>query len=209
MPTQLPYKHDVTLSTIASTRCPILYAGVDILLLLPRIINLNLNCKESETNQEIQIPSICSKQQIGEHVSPQVPNWEADLRGACHQGATQLDTTSCNVRSRISDSASTVPTMAARRDTLPVVSPTFQPWRQDGTHCRWCRPRSNHGGKTGHSAGGVAIRSPTISRPSTIEIDNSEFGDVCLAEVTVDSTAWFVYNIPARDVISICSCFNR
>jgi hypothetical protein len=51
------------------------------------------------------------------------------------------------------------------------------------------------------NAGGVAIykqiRSPTICRPITIEIDNCmqcvrEFGDVCLAEITIDSTVRFV-----------------
>jgi hypothetical protein len=59
----------------------------------------------------------------------------------------------------------------------------------------------NYGGKTGHIAGGVAIykqiRSPTVCRPITIEIDNRmqcvrEFGDVCLAEITIDSTVRFV-----------------
>jgi hypothetical protein len=61
--------------------------------------------------------------------------------------------------------------------------------------------RSNYGGKTRHIAGGVAIhkqiRSPTMCRPITTEIDNPmqrvhEFGDVCLAEITVDSTVRFV-----------------
>ncbi|EZA46684.1 hypothetical protein X777_03551 [Ooceraea biroi] len=64
-----------------------------------------------------------------------------------------------------------------------------------------CISRSNYGGKTGHIAGGVAIykqiRRPTICRPITIEIDNRmqcgrEFGDVCLAEITIDSTIRFI-----------------
>jgi hypothetical protein len=60
---------------------------------------------------------------------------------------------------------------------------------------------SNYGGKTGHIAGGVTIykqiRSPTICRPITIEIDNRmqcvrECGDVFLAEITIDHTVRFV-----------------
>jgi hypothetical protein len=59
MPTRLPFKHDITLPANASTRCPFLHSGVDILLLLPHILNLNHKYKESETNQ---IQSICNKQ---------------------------------------------------------------------------------------------------------------------------------------------------